>query len=81
MEKHEYLACMDLHTELKKRIKGKIFVAIRDNTFDIFIKDNTGIKYKRTVENISKEIGVNNLANRIMNDYKGYIINRFFFTK
>ena len=80
MKKEDFSTCMKLHRELKTKIRGRIFVEIKDDALTVYIHDRCGVKFKRTVD--AKQTKINNisLTNKIVNDYRGYIINKFFYT-
>lgn len=80
MLKEEYITCMNLHKELKAKIRGRVFITIKDNTLAVYINDKKGIKFKREVKIASLTIDIKYMANKIVNDYKGFIINKFFYT-
>ncbi len=80
MLKEEYITCMNLHKELKSKIRGRVFINIKDNTLVIYINDKKGIKFKREIKIASLSINVKHMASKIINDYRGYIINRYFYT-
>ena len=80
MLKEEYGTCMNLHKELKAKIRGRVFIKIEDDILVVYINDKKGIKFKREVKIATLSLDIKYMANKIVNDYKGFIINKFFFT-
>ena len=80
MNKEDFSTCMKLHRELKAKIRGRIFIEIKDGTLTVYIHDRCGVKFKRTVNITSSKVNIEVMTSKIVNDYRGYIINKFFYT-
>lgn len=74
MLKPKYL---ELHKKLKERIKGRIYIGIENNTATVNINGFKGITY-RFVINDNECSNPEELANKIENRYRKFLLNKFF---
>jgi len=72
MLRREYF---ELHKELKKRIKGKIFVGVRDGMVSVNIKGFRNITFKKTIKDATNVMDVADLIER---KYRKFILKKFF---
>lgn len=83
MKKKEYLTCMELHKKLKEKIAGNIFITIENDTLILYINSFRGVRYKYEIRCISYEVidgelNYEKIIRIIMDDYKEFIMNKFF---
>ena len=78
MEKHWFFMCKKLHKILKERIKGGIFISMDDGVLTVNINAGRGIRYRRNITEVPRDIDVEHLAEQITLDYKMFLNNRFF---
>lgn len=78
MEKHWYYMCMDLHKKLKEKIKGGIFITMQDGILTVNINAGRGIRYRRNITEITRNIDVDKLADQLVLDYRHFLENSFF---
>lgn len=82
MEKYDFIRCMNLHKKLKERIKGHIFISIDENrTLSVNIKGPHRLLYKCNIDDTSKSITEERLANEIEADYRSFVKEEFFVKK
>lgn len=81
MLKSEYEACVELRNKLKERVNGKIFVKNEDGTLTISINAGKGMIYTRNINDISKRINVEDMADEIEYGYRRFISEKFFIKK
>ena len=78
MLKEEYLECMNLHKKLKEKIKGSIFIKIENNILSIYIDTKKKVKYRKDIYNVSSKRDIDEIAEMIEGEYRGFINNKFF---
>lgn len=83
MKKKEYLTCMELHKKLKEEIEGNIFITIENDTLIVHITGFRGIRFNYEIRHISYELigyelNYEKIVRIITNEYKSFIINKFF---
>ena len=81
MLKREFVTCINLQKNLTERIKGRIYVALRDGVFTINIDAGKGIVYKKYIKNNRWNINIKYLTDGIERDYRKFIYKRFFIDK
>ena len=74
MLKREYL---ELHKKLKERIKGRIYIGVENNEAMVNIKGFKGITYRFTINDKDCR-NTEDLANKIENRYRKFLLNKFF---
>lgn len=83
MLKYEYLACLQIYDQIKELITGTAFITIQNDILYINIDAGKGIKFKYEYKNISyellgNELNCDKIVRIVMNEYKEFILNRFF---
>lgn len=78
MKEQDFLKCMSLRKRIKDKIKGRIFISLYRGTLSININSGKGIYYIKNVNNISYRIDYDEMAEEIINDYKRFILDKFF---
>ena len=83
MRDYEYLFATTLHQKLREKIIGKIFVKVTtDDALLIKIESLGGLEYKTYIENFSTRIfngwSTDYAAYEVVNDYKKFVMDRYF---
>lgn len=79
MEKYDFIKCMNLHKKLKEKIKGNIFISLDKNSnFLININGPKRLMYRCNIEDMSKNASIDQIAEKIEEDYKNYILEKYF---
>lgn len=83
MKDYEYLFAMNLHTRLKERIKGKVFVKVKEND-NLYVKIESfgDLRYEVELLNFSERV-INGLTSEYITDeivkqYKCFVLERYF---
>ena len=77
MDKQQFIKSMNLHKKLKEKIKGCIYIEIKDNSLFINIK-NHGITFKKKINDISNAMDINKYVDSIKFEYWEFVRNEFF---
>lgn len=83
MQDYEYLFSKELHSKLKEKIKGKVWVKIYQDKLHVKItSQDEVIKYELTEDNMSTKI-LNGLSTQytvycILKDYSKCVNNKYF---
>ena len=72
MLEREYL---DLHRELKNRIKGKIYIGVHNGVHTVNITGFRNITFKTTIDKI---VDIVKDADRLEREYHRFILDKFF---
>ncbi len=81
LNKKEYLLCVELHKELKRRITGKIFITINEGTLIVNIIAGKNMHYTRNINDIPRMVEIDNVADEIEYGYRRYINEQYFVKK
>lgn len=83
MKDYEYLFAMNLHTRLKERIEGKVFVKVKEND-NLYVKIESfgDLRYEVELLNFSERV-INGLTSEyityeIVKQYKRFVLERYF---
>ena len=74
---------MEIYNKLKEYIEGSLFTTVINDTLVVHIYPLRGLKYKYeykglSYEIIGNEINTDKIVRIIVNDYKDFIMKRFF---
>ena len=83
MRKREYETCMELHKKLKEEIAGNIFITMENDTLIVHITGFRGVRFNYEIRHISyeligRELNYEKIVRIITNEYRSFIIDKFF---
>lgn len=69
---------LNLHKILKERIKGHIFIGLKDDFMEIHVEGIRGLTYKIVLDDIYNENDIEKVADKVEKDYRKFIMKKFF---
>lgn len=70
-----YAKCLDVLKELRKAIKGCVFVTIKNNVIKIIIKEEKQKMYTREINDLLFFNDIRYITNAIIRSYRDYMDN------
>lgn len=83
MADYEYLFSVALHTKLKSKIKGKVWVKVFKNTLVVRINHMDDVNYEYILNNFSDRVlnglGSDYIVYEVLQDYKQFVMSQYFY--
>ena len=77
MEKHEFFKCIELHKRLKEKVKGGVFIGIKNGTMTVSISGFRRVRYTKFYNNLPDWIDYDKVADELYYDYRKFILEKF----